>query len=102
MRLLDQQHIHAIQALCRKYHVRRLDLFGSGTREDFDPAQSDVDFLVEFMDYKSPRIADDWFGLQEELKALLKREIDLVSLKAIRNPYFLEVANQSRVNVYAA
>ena len=37
-----------LRALCRRLHVRRLDLLGSAARGDFDPEQSDVDFLAEF------------------------------------------------------
>ena len=46
--------------------------------------------------------ADRWFGLQEGLEALLKRRVDLVSIKAAKNPYFLEVANRHKVQLYAA
>jgi predicted nucleotidyltransferase len=46
--LIERQRA-AIGELCRRHRVRRLDLFGSGARAtDFDPARSDVDFLVEF------------------------------------------------------
>jgi uncharacterized protein len=37
-----------MRALCRRFHVRRLDVFGSAARGDFDPEHSDVDFIVEF------------------------------------------------------
>jgi len=41
-------HREELRELCRRFHVRRLDLFGSATGDDFDPARSDLDFLVEF------------------------------------------------------
>ena len=43
-----------LRELCRWFHVRRLDLFGSAAGDDFDPARSDLDFLVEF-DPQAPR-----------------------------------------------
>jgi predicted nucleotidyltransferase len=44
-----QQHQTALAELCRRYHVRRLEVFGSAARGyDFDPFSSDADFLVEF------------------------------------------------------
>ncbi len=43
-----ERHRAAIEELCRRYGVTKLDVFGSATREDFDEARSDVDFLVEF------------------------------------------------------
>jgi hypothetical protein len=41
-------HRQKLQAICRSFHVRRLDLFGSAARDDFDPEHSDFDFIVEF------------------------------------------------------
>jgi predicted nucleotidyltransferase len=97
-----EQRRAQIEALCRKYHVKRLELFGSAARDDFDPSASDVDFLVEFDDYSVPTIADQWFGLQEDLEKLLGLKVDLISSRATRNPYFLQVANRHKVTLYAA
>ena len=41
-------HREELEELCRRFHVRRLDLFGSAASDGFDPARSDLDFLVEF------------------------------------------------------
>jgi type I restriction enzyme S subunit len=41
-------HREELKALCWRFHVRRLDLFGSAARGDFDPERSDMDFLAEF------------------------------------------------------
>ena len=97
-----EQNREAINQLCRKHGVKRLELFGSAARGDFDPVSSDLDFFVEYLDDDWHGAADRWFGLQEDLEALLNRKIDLVSVKAARNPYFLEVANRHRVQLYAA
>ncbi len=90
----------AITQICQRYRVKSLDLFGSAARGDMGPA-SDYDFLVEFAppldDY-----ADRYFGLKEELEALLGRPVDLVVGKSIRNPYLRRSIEQNRVNVYAA
>lgn len=99
---LIRQHRQEIAEICRRYQVRNLELFGSAARGDFDPQSSDVDFFVEFNSYDSPTIADQWFGLQEELSALLGRKVDLTSSRTARNPYFLESANRSRVGIYSA
>jgi hypothetical protein len=48
MGTLIDRHRPQIEALCRTYRVKRLDLFGSAVREDFDPVRSDVDLRVEF------------------------------------------------------
>ncbi len=70
-----EQHRAAIADLCRKHDVKRLELFGSAARGDFDPASSDVDFFVEFLSYETPTIADQWFGLQEELEKSLSESL---------------------------
>jgi predicted nucleotidyltransferase len=97
-----ERHLPQIVELCRKHDVKRLELFGSAAREDFDPSRSDLDFFVEFLSYDSPTIADQWFGLQEDLEAVFHCKVDLTSLRAAKNPYFLEVANRDKVLLYAA
>jgi len=89
--------------LCREHHVRRLELFGSAAAVDsFDPAASDLDFLVEFERTDQMNPAQQYFGLLESLKRLFGREIDLVTVRSLRNPYFIESVNASRESVYAA
>jgi hypothetical protein len=63
-----------VTALCRRYHVRRLALFGSALRDDFGP-QSDVDLLVEFDPGRTPGLG--FFRLEAELATLLGRRVDL-------------------------
>jgi hypothetical protein len=70
MSTLIDDHRAALEELCRRYRVRSLFLFGSATRDDFDPSQSDVDLLVEF----------ETMPQGGGLEALFGREIDLVSL----------------------
>ncbi len=60
----------AIAAVCRRYRVRRLAVFGSAVTEAFDPDRSDVDFLVEFADGVD-ELFDAYFGLKEELERLV-------------------------------
>jgi predicted nucleotidyltransferase len=99
---LIEQHRSQITDLCGRHQVKRLELFGSAARGDFDPARSDLDFFVEFISYESPRIADQWFGLQEDLERLLNCKVDLTSARTAKNPYFLEMANRHRFTLYAA
>jgi len=53
----------AIALLCERFHVVRLDVFGSAVTDRFDPATSDVDILAEFADPTAASYADDYFGL---------------------------------------
>ena len=92
-----------ITNLCRRFHVRSLEVFGSAARgEDFDPARSDVDFLVEFQPAAQAAYADTYFGLLEELEALLQRRVDLIRPSAIRNPFFKASVEETRESVYEA
>src|SRR5580704_12286285 len=99
---LIQNNLEQIASLCHRFRVKRLELFGSAARADFDAETSDVDFFVEFLDSDWHHAADDWFGLLEGLEAVLGRKVDLVSTPDVKNPYFLEVANRSRRELYAA
>lgn len=63
-----------IADFCRRHHIRRLALFGSVLRDDFR-SDSDVDVLVEFEPGHVPGFG--FFALQEELSALLGRDVDL-------------------------
>ena len=96
-------HRQELKELCRRFHVRRLDLFGSATAGDFDAERSDLDFLVEF-DQRAPEALsfDAYFGLKESLEALFGRTVDLVEPGAIRNPYFKESVERSREPVFEA
>ena len=81
---LDQ---NAIAEFCRRHRIRRLGLFGSVLREDFDPDSSDVDVLIEF----EPGAEDGltYFRLarmQFELEALFGRSVDL-SLATALDPF---------------
>ena len=72
----------AVAALCRRFGVRRLEVFGSAARgADFDPRRSDADFLVSFV----PPVKDlsQFLDFKEALEALLGRTVDLVEREAL-------------------
>ncbi len=97
-----EQRLSEIAALCRRFGVRRLELFGSAARPDFDHAASDVDLLVELEPPPGMGYADAYFGLKEELEGLFARPVDLVSLGSLRNPFFIREIEASRRLLYAA
>ncbi len=66
-----------IAAFCRERGIRKLSLFGSVVRHDFDPQRSDVDVLVEFLPEAHPGLA--YFGYGEELAKIVGRKVDLCS-----------------------
>jgi predicted nucleotidyltransferase len=91
-----------IAALCRQHHVRRLAVFGSAARDDFDPVTSDVDLLVEFDIDSIDRYARNFFSLEESMVSLFNRKVDLITDGVIKNPYRLRSIEADKVLVYAA
>ena len=87
--------------VCQEHGVRRLDLFGSATGDQFDPSQSDIDFIVEFGPTAQPQLFIHHFALKQALESLFARPVDLVMAGAMRNPYFIESAVRTRRPVYA-
>ncbi len=97
---LDSVPPDALPALCRQFHVQRLDLFGSAADGRFDPARSDLDFLVTFNEGRDFSYSDAYFGLRESLSNLFGREIDLVTEAGLRNPYFRQSVEAQRRQVF--
>jgi predicted nucleotidyltransferase len=89
-----------LSELCHIYGVRRLGVFGSASRHDFDPKRSDIDFLVNFTEAYPLGAFEQYFGFKEALEHLFQRPVDLVEEKAIRNPYFKQAIQHDRVLVY--
>jgi predicted nucleotidyltransferase len=88
--------------LCRRLSVRRLELFGSAVRTDFDAQTSDLDFVVEFNDLPPAAYADAYFSLKEQLERLFNRPVDLLTAASIVNPYLRATVEAERQTVYAA
>jgi predicted nucleotidyltransferase len=97
-----QANLEDIARLCRRYRVRRLAVFGSILRGDFDPLRSDVDFLVEFEPVPVSVRMQNYLGLREALASLLSRPVDLIEDGAIRNPYILQSVSEQQQVLYAA
>jgi predicted nucleotidyltransferase len=91
-----------LDRLCRRFHVKTLEVFGSAASGSFDAARSDVDFLVDFLPLSPGAHADAYFGLWFALRDLFRREVDLVETPAIKNPYFLRAIDRQRQVLYAA
>ena len=96
-----EQHREELAEICRRYHVRRLELFGSGSRGALRP-DSDLDFVVTFGEIPDGRYFRAYFGLIEALTKLFGRRVDLVEEEAVTNPYFLPAIAPSRTLLYAA
>jgi len=77
-------HREELRKLCRRFGVTRLDVFGSAVGGDFDPARSDLDFLVEFDSNaaEAPPLKT-YFDFKDALEKLFGRRVDLIDRKTI-------------------
>ena len=99
---LVQENLAKIHDLCRTHKVSRLFLIGSATGADFDPAKSDVDFLVVFEPHERKGFDDVYFLLLQDLERLLRRPVDLIEAGGLRNPYLIASINRTKQMLYAA
>jgi predicted nucleotidyltransferase len=98
---LISSHIETIKKLCDVYHVKSLFAFGSVTRNELN-SSSDIDFLVDIDNDDPISYSDDYFGLKFQLEQLLKRPIDLLEQKALRNEYLKRNIDNSKILVYGS
>lgn len=97
--ILISQHIEQIKQLCRYYNVKHLFVFGSVLNNNFNE-HSDIDLLVSINETDPVKYSDNYFLLKSELEKILKRKIDLLEEKSIKNPYLLQQINQTKVILY--
>jgi len=97
-----QSKREAIAEICPRHGVARLDAFGSALREDFKPDESDLDLLVEFKPMEPYARVEAYFGLLEDLRRLLGREVDLVMIGAVKNRYIAQDIQRTKQLLYAA
>ncbi len=105
MHPIIEQNLEAIRQLARDYGVTRLEVFGSVCTPEFDPARSDVDFLVGYPEgYDFGPWSGRLFDLRHALAELLGRPVDLVMMDspAMRRKWFRRLADETRTVIYDA
>jgi hypothetical protein len=99
--LIEEQRVKLAE-LCRRHHVKTLEVFGSVVAGNFDPSRSDLDFLVDFQPMPPSAHSKAYFSLWFALQELFGRRVDLVETPAVTNPFFLRAIHPSRRVLYAA
>jgi len=97
-----QERSREIVELCRRFGVMRLEVYGYAPGDRFDRERSDIDFLVEFDIAEPVAHARAYFALLSGLRDLFARDVDLIEIRAVKNPYFLESINRDRRQIYVA
>ena len=94
--------IEELRRICSLCKVRSLYTFGSVNTKNFTD-QSDIDFLISFDKTISiEEYTDNYFSLQYQLRALFKRNIDLVTENSLSNPYFIQEVEQTKQLLYGS
>lgn len=89
-----------VEAFCRKWCLSEFALFGSVLRDDFRP-DSDVDVLICFKPGHRMSI-ESYIAMEEELKTMFGREVDVVEKQLLRNPFRRHEILTTRQILYAA
>ena len=85
--------------LYKTHKVKSLYAFGSVLSDNFNK-ESDIDLIVDPSNIDVEDYADNYFDFKFALEELLKRPVDLLEEKAIKNPYFRQSVNEQRKLVY--
>ena len=99
---LITQHSDDVAEICRRHHVKRLELFGSAATGDFNPDTSDIDFLVEFDESDDFSLFQTRRDLTQGLESLFNRSVDLVIFANVENPYFRTSVESTREPIFEA
>jgi predicted nucleotidyltransferase len=98
---LLQPHLEAIRELCREFGVARLEVFGSVQTDKFNPAASDIDFLVEYpKDYDFGPWAKRLFAFEAALFSVVGFPVDVVMTSALQKDGFRLEAQKTRVVIF--
>jgi predicted nucleotidyltransferase len=90
----------AINDFCRRWKIKEFSVFGSILREDFGP-HSDIDVLLSFLEGEKWGLFE-FVDMQEELKTIFGREVDIVEKEGLRNPFRRREILRTHKVIYAA
>ncbi len=89
-----------LQKVLLKHKIKRAFVFGSVCTEKFNK-NSDLDFLISFYDDLEPlEMGELWWSLYDELRIMFNREIDILTERSLKNPYFISELNEKKQLIY--
>ena len=97
---LLQAKLESLQQLCERYGVVKLELFGSAAKGMFDPKSSDIDLIAEFNNRRQAGYAARFLAFADGAEELFGRPVDLLTEAMIKNPYFKQDVDESRLLLY--
>ncbi len=94
------EKLPAVVNLLRKHQIKNAFLFGSAVTNQFND-NSDIDLLINFNEGLDPvEAGEHWWSLHDELRDLFRREVDLVTDRSLKNPYFIDELNKTKFLIY--
>jgi hypothetical protein len=96
---IEGQQIIQIKELCKNNKVKSLFAFGSVIRDDYNES-SDIDLVVDFDENDPFKYTDLYFDLKFKLEEILKKQVDLLEERAIRNKFFKQELEKTKVKIY--
>ena len=97
-----QSFLPALQALCRRFGVQEMYLFGSAVTANFDPTRSDADVLVTLLPAPPLAQGETLLNLWNELEQLLQRRVDLLTPDSLQNPFLKAEIDRTKQLIYDA
>jgi predicted nucleotidyltransferase len=94
-----KDHIEQIKALCRAHQVKSLFAFGSVVSDKLKVG-SDIDLIVDINGDDPIDYSDNYFALKFQLEDILKRQVDLLEAKALKNPFLKKQIDNTKVLIY--
>ncbi len=88
-----------LAGFCKKYHIKKLSLFGSALGEELKP-NSDIDLLVEFEKGHVPGLIT-FAGIEIELTDMIGRKVDLRTAYDLSRYFRDEVVNMAEAQYVA-
>ena len=89
-----------INLIFKKHKIDKVYLFGSVLTNEYSK-DSDIDFLIKFQDNLNPLEKGElWWSLHDTLRLYFNREIDIVTEKSLKNPYFIKELNKTKQLIY--
>ena len=96
---LIENNIQKIVALCKKYKVNKLFVFGSILTDRFND-DSDVDLVVSFNKAEVGDYFGNYFDFKYSLEELFGRDVDLLEEQTIKNPYLKKNVDATKALIY--
>ncbi len=100
LNFISEKKLCELRKILEKHKVKRAYLFGSILTEHFNE-NSDIDFLISFQDGLEPLYNGElWWSLYDELRLMFNREIDIITERTLKNPYFIKELNETKQLIY--